>query len=130
MASYKVYLQHHNDNHDPKTGQFTFSNASGIAKNARNANNEIKNVVDKFGKTKKQPRVDLSKLSDQELRDILNREEMERRYDTYFNTPTERKGVKYTKDVLDILGALGGIAVAGLSVAGLILGIQAKVKGA
>ncbi len=125
MATYKPYLKHMNPNHDPKNGQFTFAKGAnlgaGIGKNFKSTTNEVSQVVDRYGKTKKNPRADLSKLSDQELRDLLNREEMERRYDTYFNTPTEKKGAKYTKDVLAIAGAVGGVLVAGLTAAGLVV---------
>lgn len=120
MASYLVHM---NDNHDPKTGRFTFSkgasSGASIAKQFKTTTNEVYQVVDRYGKTKKQPRADLSNLSNKELNDILTREEMEQRYDRYFNTPTEKKGAKYTKDVLAIAGAVGGVLVAGLTAAGL-----------
>lgn len=125
MASYKAvfndrYLRHDNPNHDPKTGQFTFANGASVAKQFKSTTNETSNIVDRFSKGKKNPRADLSKLSDQELNDILRREEMERRYDTYFNTPTEKKGAKYLKDILAITGSVAGIAVAGLTAADII----------
>lgn len=122
------YLVHYNSEHDSKTGQFTFKKAADITREARNVNNELTGVVDRFGKTKKQPRADLSKLSDQELRDILNRENMERQYDQYFNTPTEKKGAKYLKDILAISTAVGGIVVAGLTAANLGMAIHEKMN--
>ena len=96
---YPSYLIHFNPNHDTTNGQFTFGTASSVAKGVKSISDTTSQAADRFGKTKKRPRADLSKLSDQELRDILTREEMERRYDTYFNTPTEKR-------VLDMLRLL------------------------
>ena len=137
MATYKAvfndrYLYHANPYHDPKNGQFTYakglSTAASIAKQVGGTTNSLNEVVDRFGKTKKQPRADLSKLSDQELNDILRREEMERRYDSYFNTPTEKKGAKLTKDALTVAKALGGIAVAGLTAAAMTITLVKGIR--
>lgn len=64
--------------------------------------------------TKKNPRVDLSNLSDEQLRKVLNREQMERQYDQYFNTPVESKGQKFIDNaatIIPIIGGAVGIAV-------------------
>lgn len=69
-------------------------------------------------KETKNPRADLSHLSDAQLRTILNREQMERQYDQYFNTPVENKGQKY----IDAIGTGLTIAVGVATLAS--LGIQ------
>lgn len=122
-----------NPNHDAKTGQFTFGSktriASKIAQGGKNAGDIAYQYVDKLGKGTKGPRADLSNMSDEELRKILNREEMERRYDTYFNTPTERKGVEYVKTALTITTGVLGVAGAALGAAATIQGIVKTAKG-
>ena len=70
--------------------------------------------------TKKNPRADLSKLSDDQLRKILNREQMERQYDQYFNTPIESKGQKFidgAATIIPIIGGAVGIAVGAVTLA-------------
>jgi len=126
--SHPSYLVHMNENHDPKTGQFTFRQGSNIAKEAVKSNEAITNAIDRFGKTKKKPRADLSNLSNKELNDILTREEMEQRYDRYFNTPTEKKGATYAKNILAIAGVAGTLVVSGLTAVSLIMSIQDKIR--
>jgi len=120
------YLMHENPFHDPKTGQFTFAQGANAAKQFKNASDQAYQYAEKHSKTKKGPRADLSKMSDQELRDILTREEMERRYDTYFNEPQEKKGAKFTMDALQVASLVGGILVAGLTAASLAMAIKDK----
>lgn len=121
QIKYSSYLRHMNENHDPKTGQFTFSTMSSLGSQTKKVTDAASNVVDRFSKGKKGPRADLSNLSNKELQEILTREEMERRYDTYFNTPTERKGAEYLKTALSIAGvaatsiaAIGTLGMAAL----------------
>ena len=134
--AYPSYLIHFNPNHDTTNGQFTFGTASSVAKGVKSISDTTSQAADKFGKTKKMPRADLSKLSDQELRDILNREEMERRYDAYFNTPTEKKGAKYVKAIASGIsiaaGTIGTVAGAAIGIMSLYdkLAAKEKAKGA
>lgn len=118
QIKYSSYLRHMNENHDPKTGQFTFSTMSSLGKESKRVTDSASSLVDRFGKTKKQPRADLSGYSNKELQEILTREELERRYDTYFNTPTERKGAEYAKTILSIAGVaattIGAIGTLGM----------------
>ena len=58
--------------------------------------------------TKKKPRADLSNLSDEQLRKVLNREQMERQYDQYFNTPVESKGQKFIDGAATIIPIISG----------------------
>lgn len=118
------FLIHFNDKHDPKTGRFTFASGAAIAKGVKSSTDAMNPALERLSKGKKRPRADLSKMSDKELSDILRREEMERRYDAYFNTPTERKGMQYVKDALAIAGGIAGIAVAGLTAASTINNIS------
>lgn len=75
-------------------------------------------------KEKKRPRADLSNLSDKELDAILRREEMEQRYDRYFNAPVENKGQKFVDNLTKVLTIAGGVV--GLAVG--VVTIADKVK--
>lgn len=126
---YKVCLQHGNPNHDPKTGQFTFSTIGAVSKGVKNLSDNLPRRIDRYTQKKKAPRKDLSHLSDQELNNILNREQMERRYDEYFNTPVESKGATTLKEILAIAGDVAAV-VGPIAVAGVAIYNAAKAKGA
>lgn len=71
-------------------------------------------------KEKKNPRADLSKMSDEQLRKVLNREQMERQYDQLFNTPTENKGQKFINaaaTIIPIVSGAVGIAIGAVTLA-------------
>lgn len=122
-----TYLMHFNPNHDPKNGQFTFSTKDAtraskslrdFSKGANTASQSLQNISRNM-KEKKKPRKDLSSLSDKELQQILNRERMEREYDTYFNTPQESKGKKWVEGIgtgLSYAAAIAAIVGTGFSI--------------
>lgn len=114
-----------NQAHDSKTGKFTFNpnKAANVSKaisvGARNASQNIANNSNSYLRGKKGPRADLSKYDDRELQRILNRERMEREYDSYFNTPVESKGKKFVDGLSTVLGitaTAAGIAAAGFTI--------------
>lgn len=119
-----------NQAHDSKTGKFTFNpnKAANISKaistGARNASQNLANNSSSYLRGKKGPRADLSHLSDQELRRILNREQMELDYDRYFNTPVESKGKKF----VDGLSTVLGITATAAGIAGTAFSIYAIAK--
>lgn len=105
----------YNKNHKTRAGRVAegLDSASRGLSNAANATRNIRL------KQKKNPRIDLSKYSDKELDAILRREEMEQRYDRYFNSPQENKGQKFVDGLttaLAIAGGVAGIAVAGVTI--------------
>ena len=78
----------------------------------------LKNVSDKSIRNQKRERLDLSKISDKELRDKINRELLERQYNDVFNPPKISKGkenaskiLETTGDVLVVLGSAVGLAL-------------------
>lgn len=122
--------------HSKKDGKFTVKPMS--AKDATKASK----VLREFGKgasatsqnlqgisrsmtPKRGPRKDLSNLSDKELQQILNRERMEREYDSYFNTPEESKGQKFVNG----LGTTLTYAAAVAAIVGTGFSIYATIKG-
>lgn len=127
--AYKVCLRHANPFHDPKTGQFTFSTVGAVSKGVKSLSDNLPQRIDRYTRKKKAPRKDLSHLSDKELNEILNREQMERRYDEYFNTPVESKGATTLKEILAVAGDVAAV-VGPLAVAGVAIYNAAKAKGA
>lgn len=89
--------------------------------------NELKRVNEKtIRNTPKNPRMDLSKMSDKELRDQINRELLERQYNDVFNPPQVSKGREVAGKMLDAAGDT--LAIAGSAVA-LAISIQTLRKG-
>lgn len=70
---------------------------------------------------KKRTRMDLSKMSDKELRDQINRELLERQYNDVFNPQRESKGKAYAMKTLEVGGAV-------LATAGAAVGLALQLK--
>ena len=85
--------------------------AEKIAKNFNNTINDAKKVGDAVYKLKKKnkPSVDLSKMSDAELRDQINRMDLERRY-LSLTSEEVSKGKQYFDSTLDAVAGIAGIA--------------------
>lgn len=88
---------------------------SGIVKEAKNINDSVSNIR---SITAKKP--DLSKMTDQELIDIVNRMNLEQRF-SQLSSRKISKGEQYVKNTLEIAG--NTLAVAG-SVVAIAVGIQ------
>lgn len=98
------------NNKDPK---INLMNSSRSAVNeSRNLNNSIGNV-----KKRNTKRMDLKSMSDQEMRNRINRELLERQYDDIFNPKKVQKGRKKVDDILSIAGPVVGIASSALGIA-------------
>lgn len=68
-------------------------------------------------KGKEKPRLDLSKKTDQELREAINRELLERQYNQIFNAPEVSKGRTAVRDTLEIVGSTMAVVSGGLGIA-------------
>lgn len=88
---------------------------SGIVKEAKNINDSVSNI--RSITAKKQ---DLSKMTDQELRDRVNRMNLEQQF-SQLSSRKISKGEQYVKNTLEIAG--NTLAVAGSAVA-IAVGIQ------
>ena len=83
---------------------------SGMVNNIKNANNSsIKN--------KQKTKMDLSKMTDKEMRDRINREFLERQYNDMFSPQKESKGREYVSKVLDDAGSALAITSSALGIA-------------
>lgn len=87
---------------------------SSLVNNLKNANN---NSIRNKPKTK----MDLSNMTDKEMRDRINRELLERQYNNMFSPQNEYKGREYVNRILEITGSV-------LAITGSALGIALSIK--
>lgn len=73
------------------------------------------NRINNTPKTNK--RMDLSSMSDQELRNQINRELLERQYNDVFNQKKVSKGREYAKNILETTGTVLGVTSSALGIA-------------
>lgn len=73
------------------------------------------NRINNSPKTNK--RMDLSSMSDQELRSQINRELLERQYNDVFNQKKVSKGREYAKNILETTGTVLGVTSSALGIA-------------
>ena len=102
------------------------TNTKGVLDAAKSTTNELKNLERATRSKKENPRLDLSNMSDEELRKQINRELLERQYNDVFNKAETSKGREYVSQILDT--AVSAIGVTG-SIAGLMVAIQTLRKG-
>lgn len=62
-------------------------------------------------------RMDLNSMSDQELRNQINRELLERQYNDVFNQKKVSKGRQYAKSILETTGTVLGVTSSALGIA-------------
>lgn len=95
---------------------------------SRNLVRESKNLVTDLdtlerttrGSGRKTKKMDLSKMSDKEMRDKINRELLERQYDQLFNemnSSNRRRGREIVSDTLSVAGGVLGVAGSSLAIA-------------
>lgn len=88
--------------------------------------NKTKKLVDDSMKYRKVKPMDLSNMSDKEMRDQINRAILERQYNDMFNPQKEAKGREHVSRIMETAGTVLGI---GASAVGLALGIiELKAK--
>lgn len=106
--------------HRSKSGASTQDLKSGVQATsaiAKGANTMYSQSDKLFKAKKKNQRADLSNMSDKELREVLNRETMERQYDAYFNAPQESKGKEYFQNTMAVVGTAATVVGTALSIA-------------
>lgn len=91
----------------------TLSNESAnLVRNLETANNR---AIQK--QKENRTKMDLSKMSEKEMREQINRAMLERQYNDMFNPPTVSKGRIYAKDVLETVGSTLTITSSALGIA-------------
>ena len=83
---------------------------AGLARNLKATN-------DQSIRSKPRKRMDLSNMSDQDLRNQINRELLERQYNDVFNPPTVSKGRQYASQILETTGTVLAIGSSALGIA-------------
>lgn len=93
------------------------SRTKKLADESVNLTRNLKTANDQAIKSKPKTRMDLSKMTDQEMREKINRELLERQYNDVFNPPTVSKGREYASKVLDTTGTVLAITSSALGIA-------------
>ena len=75
-----------------------------VADSGRNLSNDLKRAIDTSSKNDKAPKMDLSSMSDNEMREKINRYYLEKQYNDIFNQSRESKGKRFINRTLDMAG--------------------------
>lgn len=97
-----------------------------LAESGQRLSGDLKRVTDKSIKNAPKTRLDLSKMTDKELRDQINRELLERQYNDVFNPPQVSKGKERASQMLETAGDVLAVTGSALAVA---LSIRALTGG-
>lgn len=84
--------------------------ASGMVKEAKNINNSVSNIRSTIKKK------DLSKMTDQELRDRVNRMNLEQQF-SQLSSNKISKGENYVRNTLEIAGSTLAVASSAIAIA-------------
>lgn len=88
-----------------------------LVDSSRNLSNELKRTVDTSNRNRKVPKMDLSNMTDQEMRNQINREILERQYNDMFNPRKESKGREHVSRTLESAGNVLAITSSALGIA-------------
>lgn len=111
-----------NVNSQTTTPNVNLKDIKTLAGVSSTAGKEIAKTADLFTKPKQGKRIDVSNMSDDDLRAILNRERMEREYNNYFNPPQVNKGAEVVKGIGNFISTSGTIALTALQAVEIIRG--------
>lgn len=110
----RKYKENQKQNNKVRKGLEATRNISNETSNISNRTREyIDRSNARANRQRPMKRMDLSHMSDQELRDRINRGNLERQYTQMFGTPQEARGRDHVAATLDTLGtvlAIGGSA--------------------
>lgn len=110
-------------NADPyKWAQDDTEQAKRLTNEAATITGKIKNLNDRAIRNQPKTRMDLSNMSDQDMRNKINRELLERQYNDMFGTKNVSKGREYAAKTLEVAGDVLSVAGSALAIA---LSIQA-----
>lgn len=105
------------DGPDPKRwAKEDTSRAKKVIDSSSDAVRQLKNI-DNASRSKSYKKMDLSKMTDQELRDRINRANLERQYNEMFAPSTTSKGREYASRILDSAGTVLAIGSSALGIA-------------
>lgn len=100
----------------PKTKS---ENLKKVVDEANQGLNQVKNIRREQARLEREnrPRMDLSHMSDQEMRTRINRELLERQYDSLFNNANVSRGKVDVDRVLNVAGTVLGVTGTALAIA-------------
>ena len=111
---------------DPKKWvQDDIKTLTDISRSSSELSTETSKLIDTIWKDKKNPRLDLSDMTDKEIRDAINREIIERQYNDMFNQPAQNKGKEFIKNALLAHTLINQEVTTALSIIGLIVALAA-----
>lgn len=88
-----------------------------LVDSGRNLSNDLKRSVDTSSKNRKVQKMDLSNMTDQEMRNQINRAMLERQYNDMFNPQKESKGREYASRTLETAGNVLAVTSSALGIA-------------
>lgn len=88
-----------------------------IAEEGSNLANKTKKLIDDSSRYRKIEPMDLSNMSDKEMRDQINRAMLERQYNDMFNPKNESRGREFVSQTLDITGTVLGVGASAIALA-------------
>lgn len=102
-----------------------------VVNESRNATNALKNLNDSSIRRTKNNRkqMDLSKMTDKEMRDQINRKLLERQYNDMFSPQKSTRGREYLSNVLDTAGSVLAVGSSALGIAVSIYALREKMGG-
>ena len=101
----------------------------GVVNETRGMTNALKTVNEaSIRRTKSnRPKMDLSNMSDKEMRDQINRALLERQYSDMFAPQKSTRGREYVNDVLDTAGSVLAVGASALGIAVSIYTLREKM---
>lgn len=102
-----------------------------VVNESRNATNALKNLNDSSIRRTKNNRkqMDLSKMTDKEMRDQINRKLLERQYNDMFSPQKSTRGREYLSNILDTAGSVLAVGSSALGIAVSIYALREKMGG-
>lgn len=91
--------------------------AKRVADSGRNLSNDLKRAIDTSGNNNKAHKLDLSSMSDNEMREKINRYYLEKQYNDIFNQQRESEGKRFINRTLDTVGNALTVTGSALSIA-------------
>lgn len=88
-----------------------------VTDSGRNLSNDLKRAIDTSGKNNKAHKLDLSSMSDNEMREKINRYYLEKQYNDIFNQQRESEGKRFINRTLDTVGNALTVTGSALSMA-------------
>lgn len=88
-----------------------------LADESTQMTNKLKNITDNSIKNQSKTKMDLSSMSDKQLRDEINRAFLEKQYNDLFSSQTISNGKEYVSKTLEVAGSVLAVTSSALGIA-------------